>query len=291
MKDDSLHESLLDKKTDVKTSNRIIQEISTSSYNVSRLIDNSKIKETIQIKSIILGHSSVGKTSILFRLYNNRFLKNDEIPNNYEFNNINIQIKETKIEISFVDIPSKNTFDEFMGKNALSCELFILVYSIDDEESFNNLNYWKNEIKKYFNEKNPIILLLGNKLDNIEERKVSTNQAKKFSNDNDIDFFEEISAKNGDNIDKIFNECFIKIYKNYYKVKNKSNGKIKSSSEMAFEVSKSLNPNSIPIKANNSCFNKLRNILIITDLFLLLMLVLLIVKYGFLAFAYLFNII
>ena len=86
MKDDSLHESLLDKKTDVKTSNRIIQEISTSSYNVSRLIDNSKIKETIQIKSIILGNSSVGKTSILFRLYNNRFLKNDEIPNNYEFN-------------------------------------------------------------------------------------------------------------------------------------------------------------------------------------------------------------
>ena len=294
MKDDSLHESLLDKKTDVKTSNRIIQEISTSSYNVSRLIDNSKIKETIQIKSIILGNSSVGKTSILFRLYNNRFLKNDEISNNYEFNNINIQIKETKIEISFVDIPSKNTFDEFMGKNALSCELFILVYSIDDEESFNNLNYWKNEIKKYFNEKNPIILLLGNKLDNIEERKVSTNQAKKFSNDNDIDFFEEISAKNGDNIDKIFNECFIKIYKNYYKVKNKSNVldvAFISNSEMAFEVSKSLNPNIISIKANNSCFRKLRNILIITDLFLLLILVLLIVKYGFLAFAYLFNII
>ena len=294
MKDDSLHESLLDKKTDVKTSNRIIQEISTSSYNVSRLIDNSKIKETIQIKSIILGNSSVGKTSILFRLYNNRFLNNDEISNNYEFNNINIQIKETKIEISFVDIPSKNTFDEFMGKNALSCELFILVYSIDDEESFNNLNYWKNEIKKYFNEKNPIILLLGNKLDNIEERKVSTNQAKKFSNDNDIDFFEEISAKNGDNIDKIFNECFIKIYKNYYKVKKKLNKldvAFISSSEMAFEVSKSLNPNIISIKANNSYFRKLRNILIITDPFLLSMLVLLIVKYGFLAFAYLFNII
>ena len=294
MKDDSLHESLLDKKTDVKTSNRIIQEISTSSYNVSRLIDNSKIKETIQIKSIILGHSSVGKTSILFRLYNNRFLKNDEISNNYEFNNINIQIKETKIEISFVDIPSKNTFDEFMGKNALSCELFILVYSIDDEESFNNLNYWMKEIKKYISEKNPIILLLGNKLDNIEERKVSTNQAKKFSNDNDIDFFEEISAKNGDNIDKIFNECFIKIYKNYYKVKNKSNVldvAFISNSEMAFEVSKSLNPNIISIKANNSYFRKLRNILIITDLFLLLILVLLIVKYGFLAFAYLFNII
>lgn len=294
MKDDSLHESLLDKKTDVKTSNRIIQEISTSSYNVSRLIDNSKIKETIQIKSIILGNSSVGKTSILFRLYNNQFLKNDEISNNYEFNNIKIQIQETKIEISFVDIPSKNTFDAVMGKNALSCELFILVYSIDDEESFNNLNYWKNEIKKYFNEKNPIILLLGNKLDNIEERKVSTNQAKKFSNDNDIDFFEEISAKNGDNIDKIFNECFIKIYKNYYKVKKKLNKldvAFISSSEMAFEVSKSLNPNVISIKANNSCFRKLRNILIITDLFLLLMLVLLIVKYGFLAFAYLFNII
>ncbi len=178
-----------------------------------------------------------------------------------------------------------------LWEKTLPCELFILVYSIDDEESFNNLNYWMKEIKKYISEKNPIILLLGNKLDNIEERKVSTNQAKKFSNDNDIDFFEEISAKNGDNIDKIFNECFIKIYKNYYKVKNKLNVPIKSSSEMAFEVSKSLNPNIIPIKANNSCFRKLRNILIITDLFLLLILVLLIVKYGFLAFAYLFNMI
>ena len=77
-------------------------------------------------------------------------------------------------------------------------------------------------------------------------------------------------------------------------MKNKSNVldvAFISNSEMAFEVSKSLNPNIISIKANNSYFRKLRNILIITDLFLLLILVLLIVKFGFLAFAYLFNII
>ncbi len=178
-----------------------------------------------------------------------------------------------------------------LWEKTLPCELFILVYSIDDENSFNYLNYWMKEIKRFYNEKNPIILLLGNKIDNIQERKIDKNQAEKFCEDNDIDLFEEVSAKNGDNIEEIFNKCFIKIYKNYYKVKNKLNVPIKSSSEMAFEVSKSLNPNIIPIKANNSCFRKLRNILIITDLFLLLMLVLLIVKYGFLAFAYLFNMI
>jgi len=290
MKDSNLIDPLLDKKNNGKSSNLIIQEIATSSYNVSRIIDNSKIKETIQIKSIILGNSSVGKTSILFRLYNERFLKNDEIANNYEFNNINVQIKETKIDISFVDIPSKNIFDGVMEKNSISCELFILVYSIDDENSFNYLNYWMKEIKRFYNEKNPIILLLGNKIDNIQERKIDKNQAEKFCEDNDIDLFEEVSAKNGDNIEEIFNKCFIKIYKNYYTIKNKSKMPIKSSSEMAFEMSKSIIGKKDFIKQNDSCCSRLIIILIIIDSFLLVILVLLIIKYGLFVFAYIFNI-
>lgn len=287
MKDSSLISPFIDQTTN-ESSNKIIKEILTSSFEVSRIIDNSKVKENIQIKSIILGNSSVGKTSILFRLFNNRFLKNDEILNNYEFNNLNIQINESKIELSFVDIPSKNTFDGLMGKSSTSCEFFILVYSIDDEDSFNNLNYWMKEIKKLYKEKNPIILLLGNKLDMEKERKISKNQGKIFYDDNDIDFFEEVSAKNGNNIDEIFNKCFVKIYKNYQILKKKGK-QIKSSSEMSFEMSSNIDDKIFNVKKKNTCCDRLTIILILIDVFLFLILVLLLIKYGIFIFAYLFN--
>ena len=187
-----------------------------------------------------------------------------------------------------MDIPSKNTFDGLMGKSSTSCEFFILVYSIDDEDSFNNLNYWMKEIKKLYKEKNPIILLLGNKLDMEKERKISKNQGKIFYDDNDIDFFEEVSAKNGNNIDEIFNKCFVKIYKKYQILKEKGK-QIKSSSEMSFEMSSNIDDKIFNVKKKNTCCDRLTIILILIDVFLFLILVLLLIKYGIFIFAYLFN--
>ena len=135
--------------------NSLIQKISTTPFDISMNIDeNIKYNETLNSKAIILGNSSVGKTSILFRLLKNRFPEKYEL-NEFKFDTIKFQIRinelniTSKIELNIIDIPSKNKYDEFMEKNSSSCEIFIFVYSIDDLESFENINYWINEAKKF----------------------------------------------------------------------------------------------------------------------------------------------
>ena len=55
---------------------------------------------------------------------------------------------------------------------------------------------------------------MGNKFDNQEKREVNTNESEKFKEDNQFDFFEEVSAKNGTNINNIFKKIIQQIYKN-----------------------------------------------------------------------------
>ena len=166
--------------------NSLIQKISTTPFDISMNIDeNIKYNETLNSKAIILGNSSVGKTSILFRLLKNRFPEKYEL-NEFKFDTIKFQIRinelniTSKIELNIIDIPSKNKYDEFMEKNSSSCEIFIFVYSIDDLESFENINYWINEAKKILNGRNAVFLLLGNKIDENEKRKVLNGQSDEF---------------------------------------------------------------------------------------------------------------
>ena len=127
--------------------NSLIQKISTTPFDISMNIDeNIKYNETLNSKAIILGNSSVGKTSILFRLLKNRFPEKYEL-NEFKFDTIKFQIRinalniTSKIELNIIDIPSKNKYDEFMEKNSSSCEIFIFVYSIDDLESFEDIKF------------------------------------------------------------------------------------------------------------------------------------------------------
>ena len=69
----------------------------------------------------------------------------------------------------------------------------LVVYDITDRESFENLNSWLIEIEKNAN-KNVYKLLIGNKCDLEEKRKVSYQEGKDFAASNGMQFI-ETSAK------------------------------------------------------------------------------------------------
>ena len=67
------------------------------------------------------------------------------------------------------------------------------MYDITDRDSFENLNSWLNEIEKNAN-KNVYKLLIGNKCDLEDKRKVSYQEGKDFATSNGMQFI-ETSAK------------------------------------------------------------------------------------------------
>ena len=78
----------------------------------------------------------------------------------------------------------------------------MLVYDITDLESFQNLNTWLIEIEKNAS-KNVNKILVGNKCDMENERKVTVEQGKEFADQYGMKFF-ETSAKISTNVSDAF---------------------------------------------------------------------------------------
>ncbi|KAF6158818.1 hypothetical protein GIB67_012461 [Kingdonia uniflora] len=78
----------------------------------------------------------------------------------------------------------------------------IVVYDVTDQESFNNVKQWLNEIDRYASE-NVNKLLVGNKCDLTANKVVSYETAKAFADEIGIPFM-EASAKNATNVEQAF---------------------------------------------------------------------------------------
>ena len=85
--------------------------------------------------------------------------------------------------------------------------IIFIIYDISSKETFNNLNTWINFIKQV-NTDNSMIVLCGNKTD--LQRKVTTQEGKMLANKEQMMFF-EVSAKNGENINKMMYSCIAEL--------------------------------------------------------------------------------
>ena len=92
----------------------------------------------------------------------------------------------------------------------------LVVYDITNRRSFEGLNSWLIEIEKNGN-KNVYKLLIGNKSDLEDERKVSKEEGKEFAEINGMEFF-ETSAKE----DYQVQDAFIQLTRDVIKSKDKS---------------------------------------------------------------------
>ena len=106
---------------------------------------------------------------------------------------VKLQIWDTAGQERFKNI----TASYYRGGNGV-----LVVYDITDRESFENLNSWLIEIEKNAN-KNVYKLLIGNKCDLEEKRKVTYQEGKDFAESNGMKFI-ETSAKTASKVQEAF---------------------------------------------------------------------------------------
>ena len=187
----------------------------TNSTNQNQLNTKSKSNEKTKIKEytfkiIIVGDISVGKTSIIKRFIENKF--SDELQSTL----INENLKK-KIRIDSRTIVTLNIWDTIGDERfrILTRQFYqdahgaLLIFDITNKETFNKLDIW---IKDIIENSPPdcILMLIGNKYDLKDNRKISYDDANILSQRFNI-FYYEVSAKNGNNIALAFEQLTYRI--------------------------------------------------------------------------------
>ena len=151
---------------------------------------------------LIIGDSTVGKTSIITRFANGTFDSNYLATvglDNFTKDEI---IDNKTIRIKIWDTAGQERYKSLTKGFFRNAEGVMLVYDVTNSETYENLKYWMQSIKNNLGENMgeiPIIII-GNKID-CQEREVSVEEAENFWKEQGFPYF-ETSAKTGENIDK-----------------------------------------------------------------------------------------
>ena len=163
--------------------------------------DNSDFD--LSFKLIIIGDSGVGKSCLTNSAIKNSFEENYNATIGFEFITFNIKINERIIKLQIWDTCGQELYRSLITNFYRNSSLAIMVYAINNKESFDDIDMWLRELRTYSNP-NAKIFLIGNKLDLENERKIPREKGEKFSKDNNFDLFLESSAKAGINTRNLF---------------------------------------------------------------------------------------
>ena len=165
-----------------------------SNYKI-QIIENLNVNYDIFSKVVIIGDHQVGKSSIAKKLTKKTFSDKYTPTSGYDFYPYIIKIEDKYINFQIWDMCGMESYRSALFNLYRNATIGILVYSITDFESFKNLDNWIIEMKK--NAANSKIILLGNKCDEEEKRQVTYNEGSEICNKYNLEFFMEVSAKNG----------------------------------------------------------------------------------------------
>ena len=186
------------------------------------------------IKVITLGKSGVGKSCILRRLTDNTFDENTIATIGLTSILKEIKLKNGKnIKLKLIDTAGQEKYKALSKSYFKNVDAVLFIFSINSEESFNDIKSWINLFNENSNGKASIPhYLVGNKLD--LERNVSKELVDDFINENTNYKYFETSAKENIGI----NELFEDLAENLYEVQIKENTKKKSQN---IYISKNIN--------------------------------------------------
>lgn len=153
-------------------------------------------------KLLIIGNSSVGKTSFLFRYADNSFTSAFVSTVGIDFKVKTVFRQDKRVKLQIWDTAGQERYRTITTAYYRGAMGFILMYDVTNEESFNAVQDWSTQIKTYSWD-NAQVVLVGNKSDLEEERVVSTERGKQLAQQMGLEFF-EASAKDNTNVKAVF---------------------------------------------------------------------------------------
>ncbi|XP_038196466.1 ras-related protein Rab-17 [Arvicola amphibius] len=153
-------------------------------------------------KLVLLGSSSVGKTSLVLRYIKQDF--NSVLPTvGCAFFTKVVDVGSSFLKLEIWDTAGQEKYHSvchlyFRGANAA-----LLVYDITRKDSFHQAQQWLEDLEKEFQPGEVVVMLVGNKTDLGEERQVSFQEGKEFAESKSL-LFMETSVKQNYQVSEVF---------------------------------------------------------------------------------------
>jgi small GTP-binding protein len=178
------------------------------------ILDEDVTDVNYSFKIIVIGDSNVGKSCLTLKGTKNKFKDFYSPTIGFEFLSFNIKINDKIVKLQIWDTCGQEVYRSLISSFYRNSSLAIIVYAINNKESFDNLESWLDEIKS---KTHPYlkIFLIGNKVDLENERVVDRATAEELAKDHNIDLFLETSAKTGVNAKKLFVKAAQILLENY----------------------------------------------------------------------------
>ena len=170
----------------------------------------NEIKRT-KFNIILLGETLVGKTSMIAYLTNGRFEDVGLSTAGIDCHLVETQFEGKKYKFKIFDTAGQERYRSISKSSIKLADGFLLVFAVDNKNTFNKLNGWVESIQNEVDLSQKIIFLVGNKCDITDKREITSEAGSDFGNKNKMKYF-ETSAKTGSGINEVFNELYKEIY-------------------------------------------------------------------------------
>jgi small GTP-binding protein len=183
-----------------------------------------------KFKFIIVGDKAVGKSSIVRRFVENRFSLDYRSTLGLNVLSHSIRFYGNEVYFSLWDLGGQEYFKRFRKTYYIGAQAAFIVFDVCKRDSFANVRVWFKELEDFLNKKNIPVVIVGNKIDLVDQRKVQYNdgmalvdELKRENINNDFSYI-ETSALTGENIKDSFS---LIAYHYIIKLKEREEKKVK----------------------------------------------------------------
>jgi small GTP-binding protein len=155
-----------------------------------------------KLRALLIGDSTVGKTSLLLRWTEDSFSDNPST-NGDQFKVRTLEVDGQTVEVTLRDTEGEERFSgnitcsQYRGMNGV-----LITYDVANKTSFENIGHWLGEINRYASN-NMVIMIVGNKTDKNDERIISREDGEAEARKLGYPYF-ETSAKSNEGVEEVF---------------------------------------------------------------------------------------
>ncbi len=153
-------------------------------------------------KCIVVGDGGVGKTALAVRLCKGFFIEDYKMTIGVDFYVKTIEIDDLNIKLQIWDTGGQERFNSIRSIYYRGARGAAIVFDLSNQESFEHIPRWVDEIKRETNDDIPI-LLIGNKSDLINSREVTSGDIYNITRQFKL-LYMQTSAKTGAEVSKCF---------------------------------------------------------------------------------------